>query len=117
MPASTCAASSSAGAAPSSAAVASSAIRHADCQGVDFKVWPEKDYYREELFRYVAMNEELAIQVGRAVAFPQTRQPQQPMYPRVTRGLTMVNDAGCVADSFPGFVEIMQSLGAQMEWI
>lgn len=35
----------------------------------------------------------------------------------VTHGLTLVHDAGCIADSFPGFVEIMQSLGANMEWI
>ncbi len=35
----------------------------------------------------------------------------------VTHGLTMVNNAGCAADSFPGFVEMMQSLGATMEWV
>lgn len=35
----------------------------------------------------------------------------------VTRGLTLINDAGCIADSFPGFVEIMQSLGADLEWV
>ncbi|WP_420645781.1 3-phosphoshikimate 1-carboxyvinyltransferase [Candidatus Leptofilum sp.] len=35
----------------------------------------------------------------------------------VTHGLTLVHDAGCIADSFPGFVEMMQSLGAKMEWI
>lgn len=35
----------------------------------------------------------------------------------VTHGLTMVQDAGCAADSFPGFVETMQSLGATMEWV
>jgi 3-phosphoshikimate 1-carboxyvinyltransferase len=34
----------------------------------------------------------------------------------VTHGLTLVHDAGCIADSFPGFVEMMQSLGANMEW-
>lgn len=35
----------------------------------------------------------------------------------VTHGLTLVHDAGCIADSFPGFVEMMQGLGANMEWI
>ena len=35
----------------------------------------------------------------------------------VTHGLTLVHDAGCIADSFPGFVKMMQSLGASMEWI
>jgi 3-phosphoshikimate 1-carboxyvinyltransferase len=35
----------------------------------------------------------------------------------VTHGLTLVHDANCVADSFPGFVETMQSLGANMEWV
>jgi 3-phosphoshikimate 1-carboxyvinyltransferase len=30
---------------------------------------------------------------------------------------TLVHDAGCIADSFPGFVETMQALGAEMEWI
>jgi 3-phosphoshikimate 1-carboxyvinyltransferase len=30
---------------------------------------------------------------------------------------TVVHDAGCVADSFPGFVELMQSLGAGMIWV
>jgi 3-phosphoshikimate 1-carboxyvinyltransferase len=30
---------------------------------------------------------------------------------------TLVHDAGCIADSFPGFVETMQTLGANMEWI
>ncbi|VAW39048.1 3-phosphoshikimate 1-carboxyvinyltransferase, partial [hydrothermal vent metagenome] len=35
----------------------------------------------------------------------------------ITHGLTLVHDANCIADSFPGFVEIMQSLGANMEWI
>ncbi len=34
-----------------------------------------------------------------------------------THGLTLVHDAGCIADSFPGFVEMMQSLGANMEWL
>jgi 3-phosphoshikimate 1-carboxyvinyltransferase len=31
-------------------------------------------------------------------------------------GETLVNDARCVEDSFPGFVETMQSLGADVEW-
>ncbi len=31
-------------------------------------------------------------------------------------GETTVLDAACVADSFPGFVETMQSLGAQIAW-
>jgi 5-enolpyruvylshikimate-3-phosphate synthase len=35
----------------------------------------------------------------------------------VTHGLTLVHDAGCIADSFPGFVEMMQALGANMEWM
>lgn len=35
----------------------------------------------------------------------------------VTHGLTLVQDAGCIADSFPGFVETMQALGANMEWV
>ena len=30
---------------------------------------------------------------------------------------TIVHDAACVADSFPGFVETMRDLGATMEWI
>ncbi|MCP4356732.1 MAG: 3-phosphoshikimate 1-carboxyvinyltransferase [Chloroflexi bacterium] len=30
---------------------------------------------------------------------------------------TLVHDAICIADSFPGFVETMQSLGAKMEWV
>lgn len=30
---------------------------------------------------------------------------------------TLVHDAACVADSFPGFVETMQALGAKMEWV
>ena len=29
---------------------------------------------------------------------------------------TLIEDAACAADSFPGFVETMQSLGAQMDW-
>jgi 3-phosphoshikimate 1-carboxyvinyltransferase len=35
----------------------------------------------------------------------------------VTHGNTLVHDAACVADSFPGFVETMQALGAEMEWL
>lgn len=31
-------------------------------------------------------------------------------------GTTIVNDAACMADSFPGFVETMQRLGASIEW-
>jgi 3-phosphoshikimate 1-carboxyvinyltransferase len=34
-----------------------------------------------------------------------------------THGLTLVHDARCAADSFPGFVETMQQLGANMEWV
>ncbi|HVO72154.1 MAG TPA: 3-phosphoshikimate 1-carboxyvinyltransferase, partial [Aggregatilineaceae bacterium] len=32
-------------------------------------------------------------------------------------GETLVEDARCVHDSFPGFVETMQALGADVEWI
>jgi 3-phosphoshikimate 1-carboxyvinyltransferase len=35
----------------------------------------------------------------------------------VANSPTVVHDAGCIADSFPGFVELMQSLGAHMEWV
>jgi 3-phosphoshikimate 1-carboxyvinyltransferase len=35
----------------------------------------------------------------------------------VARSETIVQDADCIADSFPGFVETMQSLGANMEWV
>lgn len=35
----------------------------------------------------------------------------------VTLGETLVHDADCVSDSFPGFVETMQTLGARMEWV
>jgi 3-phosphoshikimate 1-carboxyvinyltransferase len=35
----------------------------------------------------------------------------------VTLGETLVHDANCVSDSFPGFVETMQKLGARMEWL
>ncbi|PJF44871.1 MAG: 3-phosphoshikimate 1-carboxyvinyltransferase [Phototrophicales bacterium] len=33
------------------------------------------------------------------------------------QGETIVEDAGCIRDSFPDFVEVMQSLGAKIEWI
>lgn len=32
-------------------------------------------------------------------------------------GETLVHDARCVEDSFPGFVETMQALGADVEWV
>jgi 3-phosphoshikimate 1-carboxyvinyltransferase len=35
----------------------------------------------------------------------------------VTQGETLVHDADCVSDSFPGFVETMQALGARMKWV
>lgn len=35
----------------------------------------------------------------------------------VADGSTTVRDAGCIADSFPGFVETMQHLGADMAWL
>lgn len=35
----------------------------------------------------------------------------------VTDGPTSVQNAECIADSFPGFVETMQSLGATMRWV
>lgn len=35
----------------------------------------------------------------------------------VATGDTLVHEAACVADSFPGFVETMQALGAKMEWV
>jgi 3-phosphoshikimate 1-carboxyvinyltransferase len=35
----------------------------------------------------------------------------------VATGETTVHNAHCIADSFPGFVETMQSLGANMEWM
>ncbi len=35
----------------------------------------------------------------------------------VADGVTLVDDAACMADSFPGFVETMQQLGASMEWV
>ncbi len=34
----------------------------------------------------------------------------------VAEGETLIHDVGCTRDSFPGFVETMQKLGAQMEW-
>jgi 3-phosphoshikimate 1-carboxyvinyltransferase len=30
---------------------------------------------------------------------------------------TTIQNAHCVADSFPGFVETMQALGANMSWV
>jgi len=33
-----------------------------------------------------------------------------------TNGPTLIHNADCISDSFPGFVETMQSLGADMEW-
>ena len=35
----------------------------------------------------------------------------------VTYGETLIDNARCVHDSFPDFVETMQSLGANMEWV
>ena len=35
----------------------------------------------------------------------------------VAEGTTLIDDALCMADSFPGFVETMQQLGASMEWV
>lgn len=35
----------------------------------------------------------------------------------VADGTTLVNDALCMADSFPGFVETMRQLGASIEWV
>ncbi len=35
----------------------------------------------------------------------------------VTYGETLIHDALCIHDSFPGFVETMQSLGANMAWV
>ena len=34
-----------------------------------------------------------------------------------THGPTLIHDAGCITDSFPGFVGTMQALGAEMEWV
>jgi 3-phosphoshikimate 1-carboxyvinyltransferase len=35
----------------------------------------------------------------------------------VAKGTTLIHDAPCMTDSFPGFVETMQQLGAKMEWV
>jgi 3-phosphoshikimate 1-carboxyvinyltransferase len=35
----------------------------------------------------------------------------------VADGTTLINNADCIADSFPGYVEVMRSLGANMEWV
>ncbi len=35
----------------------------------------------------------------------------------VAESETLVHDAGCAQDSFPGFAETMQQLGAQMSWV
>jgi 3-phosphoshikimate 1-carboxyvinyltransferase len=35
----------------------------------------------------------------------------------VANGETVVEDAGCIADSFPGFVGVMNALGADLEFI
>ena len=35
----------------------------------------------------------------------------------VADGETLIGDAGCVHDSFPGFVETLQTLGAAAEWV
>jgi 3-phosphoshikimate 1-carboxyvinyltransferase len=35
----------------------------------------------------------------------------------VTYGETLIDNARCIHDSFPGFVETMQVLGATMEWV
>lgn len=35
----------------------------------------------------------------------------------VANSPTIVTEANCMADSFPGFVETMQALGAHMEWL
>ncbi len=34
----------------------------------------------------------------------------------VAKGPTLIHNSGCIADSFPGFVETMRQLGANMEW-
>ena len=34
----------------------------------------------------------------------------------VADSLTVIHNASCIADSFPSFVEIMQSLGADIRW-
>lgn len=35
----------------------------------------------------------------------------------LANGETVVEDATCINDSFPGFVEVLQTLGADVEWI
>jgi 3-phosphoshikimate 1-carboxyvinyltransferase len=35
----------------------------------------------------------------------------------VAEGETIIEDAACVEDSFPGFVETLRDLGADMVWI
>jgi 3-phosphoshikimate 1-carboxyvinyltransferase len=35
----------------------------------------------------------------------------------IATGDTLIEDAGCIADSFPGFVDVMRSLGAKLELI
>jgi 3-phosphoshikimate 1-carboxyvinyltransferase len=35
----------------------------------------------------------------------------------IANGETIVEDAGCIADSFPGFVEVMRSLGANIDFL
>lgn len=35
----------------------------------------------------------------------------------VTQGETLIHNAHCIHDSFPGFVETMQTLGANMAWV
>lgn len=35
----------------------------------------------------------------------------------VAEGETVIEDAACVEDSFPGFVETLHALGADMEWV
>jgi len=35
----------------------------------------------------------------------------------VAEGTTLVEDAPCMADSFPGFVETMKQLGASIQWV
>ena len=34
----------------------------------------------------------------------------------IATGVTVVEGAECIADSFPGFVQVMRSLGANIEW-
>jgi 3-phosphoshikimate 1-carboxyvinyltransferase len=34
----------------------------------------------------------------------------------IASGRTIVEEADCIADSFPGFVDVMRSLGASIEW-